>query len=177
MPKITIVRSDKWLRQEKGITIFIDDKEVGNIDMIKDLNFDVSPSKHKVLIKNKWGAESNLLELDLSDNEDRTIKMWSSKYVFPAFLVVASIATIIYSSMRASFNIEPNSLNDLLVLIFMYLFILVLFFRKNYLKLREVGVSKDITKHERVIRKIMADDEKDVLYDVIENNVDTENVD
>ncbi len=178
MPKIKIVRPDKWLRQEKSISIFIDNKEVANIDKLKELHFDVLPGKHTVLIKNKWGAESNLLELDLNNNKDRTIKMWSAKYVFPAFLIVASIATIIYSSLRASFNIEPNSLNDMLVLIFMYLFIFVLFFRKNYLKLREVGVSKETKEDEqaRLIRKLMAVDEKEVLYDVIEHNVDAENV-
>lgn len=143
MPKIIIARPDKWLRQEKSITILIDDKEVGNIDMIKELNFEVTRGKHTVLIKNKWGAESNLLELDLSDNEDRTIKMWSSKYVFPAFLVLAAIATIVYSSMRVSFDIEANSLSDTFALIFIYLLIFFLLFRKNYLKLKEVGISKE----------------------------------
>ena len=154
MPKITIVRPDKWFRQEKSLTIFIDHKEVGNTDVIKDLDFEVSSGIHNVMIKNKWGAESNLLELDLSNNEDRTIKMWSSKYIFPFFLILATITTIVYSSIRELFDIEPDSLNNTFILILMYLLIFVLLFRKNYLKLKEVGVSKEEIEVEQVGRVI-----------------------
>ena len=150
MPKITIVRPDKWFRQEKSLTIFIDHKEVGNTDVIKDLDFEVSSGIHNVLIKNKWGAESNLLELDLSNNVDRTIKMWSSKYIFPFFLILATITTIVYSSIRSLFDIEPDSLNNTFILILMYLLIFVLLFRKNYLKLKEVGVFKEEIEVEQV---------------------------
>ena len=150
MPKITIVRPDKWFRKEKSLTIFIDHKEVGNTDVIKDLDFEVSSGIHNLLIKNKWGAESNLLELDLSNNVDRTIKMWSSKYIFPFFLILATITTIVYSSIRSLFDIEPDSLNNTFILILMYLLIFVLLFRKNYLKLKEVGVFKEEIEVEQV---------------------------
>ena len=131
-----MIRPASWHNKAKSITILIDNKEVENTDTAKELQFEVTPGKHKVMIKNKWGAESNPLEVDLSDNEDKFILMTSSKYTFLAFLIFASIATILYSSLRDSFNIDPNSFNDTLVLLIIYLSIFFLFFRKNYLKLR-----------------------------------------
>lgn len=168
MPKITMIRPEKWLNRAKDITVFIDDKEVGNVDEQNDLRYDVSPGKHIVLIKNKWGAESNPLEVDLSDNEDKVIMMSNSKYLFMAFLIVASIATFIYSHLRGYFDIDPNSLHDIIFMIGMYLLIFALFFRKNFLKLKEVGVSKESKEEEKakLLRKILAVEKKDVLYDV-----------
>ena len=143
MPKITMIRPEKWRNKAKSITIFIDDKEVGNIGLEKKLHFDVSPGKHKVLIKNKWGAESYPLEVDLSDNVDKDILMTNSRYAFLFVLIISSALTIIYSYMRNFFNIVPNSFNDTLALLFIYLLIFFLLFRNNYLKLKEVLIYKE----------------------------------
>ena len=133
-----MIRPDKWRNKSKNITIFIDDKEVGNVGIQKNLHFDVSPGKHTVLIKNKWGAESKPLEVDLSNNEDKAILMKSSKYILLIVLIIASSLTIIYSFMRTFFNIEPNSFNDTLALLIIYFLIFFLLYRKNYLKLKEL---------------------------------------
>ena len=139
-----MIRPDKWRNKEKSITLFIDDKEVGDIGLEKNMHFDVSPGKHKVVIKNKWGAESKPLEVDLSDNEDKAILMTNSKYVFLVVIIISSALTIVYSYMRAFFSIIPNSFNDTLALLFIYLLIFFLLFRNNYLILKEVVVHKEV---------------------------------
>ena len=132
-----MMRPHKWRDKAKHITIFIDDKEVGTVGMQQNLNFDVSPGKHTVMIKNKWGAESKPLEVDLSNNEDKAILMTSSKYVLLSVLVIASTLTIIYSFLRDFLNIDANSFKDTLALLSIYILVFFLFYRKNYLKLKE----------------------------------------
>lgn len=137
MPKITMIRPDKWHNKAKSITIYIDDKEVGKVGVENNLHFDVTPDKHKVVIKNRWGAESPPMIVDLSDNKDKALLMTSSKYVLLLVLIIASTLTIIYSFIREYFQIEPNSFKDTLVLLFIYLLVFFLFYRKNYLKLKD----------------------------------------
>lgn len=132
-----MIRPYKWREKAKNITIFIDNEEVGTVGKQKNLHFDVTAGKHTVMIKNKWGAESKPYEVDLSNNEDKAIMMKSSKYVLLAVLIIASSLTILYSFVREYFNIEPNSFKDSLVLIVIYMLIFLLFYRKNYLRLKE----------------------------------------
>ena len=143
MPTITMIRPAKWHNKTKNITIFIDDKEVGNIATETSLDYDVSPGKHTVMIKNKWGAESKPLEVDLSNNEDKAIKMTSSKYALLIVLIIASSLTIVYSFLRDFLNIDPNSFKDTVALLSIYILIFFLFYRKNYLKLKEGVIFKE----------------------------------
>ena len=152
MPKIKMIRPYKWRDKRKNISIFIDDVEVGTVGILNNLQFDVTPGKHKVLIKNKWGAESKPLIVDLTNNEDKVILMKSSKYALLFVLIIASSLTIIYSYMRGFLDIKPNSINDTFALLFIYLMIFFLLFRKNYLKLKETVIFEEGVKVEKGVK-------------------------
>ena len=143
MPKITIERPHEWANQTKNIHIFIDDKKVGTIGKGKTMDFDVSPGKHKVLLKSNWLGGSKPLEVDMSDNENRTIKMTSFKYRFIIAPFLVFISFIIYYGVVAIFGLESNFLSNVLVVLSLYVIFYYLFFRMRYLKLQEVDSIKD----------------------------------
>jgi len=170
MPKITIVRPYEWTNQERKTNIYIDGEKVGCVGIDQTVQFEVSPVRHKIVLRQKWSGGSKPLELDLSDNKDTTIKMRSFKY---NWLILIIIFPLINSAYLTLINIDifiVKVMGNFLVVGLIYLIIYMLFLRTRFIKVREIEVvnSKKITKEEqaRLIGKIMEADERDGLYDI-----------
>ena len=129
MPKITIVRPYEWTNQRKNINVYIDDEKVGSVGIDSTVHFEVSPGKHKVVLKNRLSNGSQPLEVDLSDNEDKTIRMSTFKYLW-LISIVAGIAIYTINKFLISFS-DFESITSLAVVFAVVLFFL-LFFSSRY---------------------------------------------
>ena len=138
MPKITIVRPYEWSNQRKNINVFIDDEKVGSVGIESTVHFEVSPGKHKVVLKNRLSNGSQPLEVDLSDNEDKTIRMSTFKYLWLSG-IVAGIAIYTINKFLISFS-DLESITSLAVVFAVVLFFLLFFSSKYAIKLKEVEV-------------------------------------
>lgn len=79
LPKISVVRPYEWFNQRKKIDMYLDGQHLGYIGVDKTVHFEVSPGKHTLTLNNLWPARNNTIEVDLSDNKDKTMRMTSSK--------------------------------------------------------------------------------------------------
>ena len=138
MPKITIVRPYEWTNQRKNINVYIDDEKVGSVGIDSTVHFEVSPGKHKVVLKNRLSNGSQPLEVDLSDNEDKTIRMSTFKYLW-LISIVAGIAIYTINKFLISFS-DFESITSLAVVFAVVLFFLLFFSSRYAIKLKEVEV-------------------------------------
>ena len=76
------MRPYEWYNQKKNIKVFIDNEEVGAVGIDNTVHFDVSSGKHKVVLKNRLSNGSQPFEVDLSNNEDKIIRMSTFKYLW-----------------------------------------------------------------------------------------------
>lgn len=137
MPKITIVRPYEWNNQKRRIKIFIDDKHVGHVGIDETAHFEVSPGKHTLRLKYQWPGKDPSLEIDLSDNEDKTVRMSTSTQSFWATFFIAFFSTMIYSLVRSYFDIELNWYINIIVAAAVVFVALLIFSKKEILKLVE----------------------------------------
>ena len=77
MPRITIVRPHEWANQAKNINIYIDGEKAARVGINQTVQIDLSPGKHKIVLKQRWAGGSKPLVVHLSDNDDKTLKMSS----------------------------------------------------------------------------------------------------
>ena len=138
MSKISIIRPIEWANQKKNSNVYIDGNKAGRVGINKTAQFDVSPGKHKVLLRNNWLGGSKSVEVDLSRHEEKTIKMTSLKYGFLVPLVVAFFVDIIYSFMKVYFNWENSFLLNLIPVLLISGLILIPLLRHYFLKLEVV---------------------------------------
>ena len=75
MPKITIEHPNRL----KIIDVYLDDIKVGELDIEEKIDFEVTACKHTLMLKSKMRGPNPSIELDLSDNKDKTIRMSISK--------------------------------------------------------------------------------------------------
>ena len=169
MPRITIVRPHEWANQAKNINIYIDGEKVARVGINQTVQIALSPGKHKIVLKQSWAAGSKPLVVDLSDNDDKTLKMSSFSYGFLVAPFLYIIVSSFYHTVLTSAGFLDYLLGNALVVVLLYILLYFTFFRTRFLKLEEVEIdpSKKITKEEqaRLISKIMEADERDGLYE------------
>ena len=137
MAKITIIRPYEWNNQKKKIKVYIDDKQVGSVGIEERMSFDVSPGKHTLKIRDQWPGRSTSIEVDLKDNQDKTINMSTYKRRFWAPFLIALLTTMGYSIVRSLLNIESNWSIDIPVIAFMIAVTLMVFTKTKNFKLEE----------------------------------------
>lgn len=137
MAKITIIRPYEWNNQKKKIKVYIDDKQVGSVGIEERMSFDVSPGKHTLKIRDQWPGRSTSIEVDLKDNQDKTINMSTYKRRFWAPFLIALFTTMGYSIVRSLLNIESNWSIDIPVIAFMIAVTLMVFTKTKNFKLEE----------------------------------------
>ena len=169
MPRVRIARPYEWANQAKNINIYIDGKKVAGVGINQTVQIDLSPGKHKIILKQRWAGGSKPLVVDLSDNEDMTLKMSSFSYGFLIAPFLYIIVSSFYHTVLSSAGFLDYLLGNALVVVLLYILLYFTMFRTRFLKLEEVDVepSKKITKDEqaRLISKIMEADERDGLYE------------
>lgn len=138
MPKITIVRPYEWFNQRKKIDLYLDRQHVGYIGIDKTVHFEVSPSKHTLTLNNLWPASNNTVEVDLSDNKDKTLLMKSSKITPWIAFGGTLIVTFIYSLVRTYFDVEASWSIEIPIITLMVVIVLLVVWRTKHLKLEEV---------------------------------------
>lgn len=170
MAKLTIIRPNEWVNQAKSINIYVDGKKAGTIGIEEIVRIDVSTGKHKVVLKNRWGGGSKPLAIDLCDKENKAYEISSNQYTVlttPFFIVIASV---LYHGLMSIFDLQSNLLSTIVGLGLIYLLLFMQFYSRYFMTLKEVKIdeSKKKTKEEqaRLLRKIMALDEKDEVYEV-----------
>ena len=140
MAKITIVRPYEWTNQRKNINVYIDDEKVGTVGIEKTVHFEVSPDKHKVVLKNKLSNGSQPLEVDLSDNEDKTITMSTFRYVWLIGIFLGISINYFYKFLVKLFNLQSTT--SIVVFFFLIIGVVFLFFglylSKYAIRLHEV---------------------------------------
>ena len=172
MPKITIVRPYEWANKQRNTHVYIDGERVGQVGIDQTAQFDVTPGKHTVVLKQKWlsGGSSKPLKVDLSNKEEITIKMKSFKYNWLIFIILFPLINSTYLTLIDIDSFLIKVIGNFLVAGLIYLIVYILYLRTGFIKVKEVDVvdSKKITKEEqaRLISKIMEADEKDGLYDM-----------
>ena len=137
MAKITIIRPYEWNNQKKKIKVYIDDKQVGSVGIEERMSFDVSPGKHTLKIRDQWPGRSTSIEVDLKDNQDKTINMSTYKRRLWAPFLIALFTTMGYSIVRSLLNIESNWSIDIPVIAFMIAVTLLVFTKIKNFKLEE----------------------------------------
>lgn len=135
MAKIRIIRPYEWNNQKKKIKVYIDDKQVGSVGIEERMSFDVSPGKHTLKIRDQWPGRSTSIEVDLNENQDKTINMSTYKRRFWAPFLIALLTTMGYSIVRSLLNIESNWSIDILVIAFMIAVTLLVFTKIKNCKL------------------------------------------
>ena len=143
MPKITIVRPYEWANKQRNTHVYIDGERVGQVGIDQTAQFDVTPGKHTVVLKQKWlsGGSSKPLKVDLSNKEEITIKMTSYKYNYWLVLLILFpliISGYLTQTTTNSFMVEL--IGGLLVLGLICLLIYTLFLRTWFIKIEEVEV-------------------------------------
>lgn len=170
MAKLIIMRPNEWINQAKTINIYVDGKKAGTVGIEKTVRIEVPTGKHKVVLKNRWGGGSKPLAIDLCDKENKAYEISSNPYtiiILPLFLILASI---LYHGAVSIFELQPSFLSNIVGLGLIYLLLFMQFYSSYYMTLKEVKIdeSKKRTKEEqaRLLRKIMALDKKDEVYEV-----------
>lgn len=80
MPKITIERPYEWQNQRKKIDVYIDNSKVGSVGVNETVQFGAEAGKQTLTLKNLWPSPNTSIEVDLSDNRDKIIKVKSYKW-------------------------------------------------------------------------------------------------
>ena len=136
MPIITIERPHEWGNQSDYINIYIDGKKVGPIAYAENMNFEVTPGKHKVVATKMKSSKSKPLEVDMSNNENKIIKLSTYKYWILIPLAFIVILTIIFFTLISVFHFESYILMVFFIALPIPLYS-VTFRRINNLKLEE----------------------------------------
>ena len=145
MAKITIVRPYEWANQQKNTQIYIDGERVGSVGIDQTAQFDVTPGKHTVVLKQKWlSGGSKSLKVDLSDKEETTIRVRSFKYNWLVFLILFPLITSAYQTLFNFDGFIAKFMGNLLVVGLIYLVIYILFLKTGFIKLEEISTQTDI---------------------------------
>ena len=137
MAKITIVRPYEWANKQKNTHIYIDGERVGQVGIDQTAQFDVTPGKHTVVLKQKWlsGGSSKPLKVDLSNKEEITIKMTSYKYNYwLVLLILFPLITSGYLTQTTTNSFMVKFIGGLLVLGLICLVIYMLYLRTWFIK-------------------------------------------
>ena len=135
MPKIIIERPYEWYNQKKKIDVYIDNTKVGHVGIDETVQFEVTAGQQTLMLKNQWPARNSIINVDVSDNRDKTIKMKSLKWPFWIVLLSVGFISIVSSLIRSYFNIESFWAVQAPVLAFILIVVMLVAFKKEPLKL------------------------------------------
>lgn len=166
MPKITIIRPDEWVNQSKYINIFIDGEKAGRIGINQTVDFDLSAGKHKVELRNRWIGGSKPLPINLSKNSERVFEISSNQYTLLIVPFLFVIASILYHGALSLLPLNPSFHYNLLGLGLVYLSLLIPFYTRYFMRLKEVepDAFKKASKEKQLplIKNAMKCDESDI---------------
>lgn len=143
MAKIAIIRPYEWTNQQKKTQIYIDGEKIGHVGIDQTAQFEVSAGKHKVVLKQRWAGGSKPLVVDLSDNEDKTIKMSSFSYGFLVAPFLYIIVSSFYHTVLSSVGFLDYLLGNALVVVLLYILLYFTMFRTRFLKMEVVEVDAE----------------------------------
>lgn len=108
MPKITIELPRKWNSQFKGVDVYINNTRVGQLGPEKTTTFEVDPAKHTLTLKGQLRGVTPSIDVDMSDNKNKTITVHPSKQlpkiIWRGFFLTAAISL----TMTLCFKIEQT---------------------------------------------------------------------
>ncbi len=137
MSKITIERPFDWCNQSLT-NIYINDEHIGVIDAGKNIDFEVTPGRHKVGVTRGKSLLNKPITVDTSKGEDKVVRVVSHKYSKITWPILFIILFAIYLASGISFEFSTSFVFLLLAYtVIIYIFKLVnakLF----YYKLEEV---------------------------------------
>lgn len=137
MAKITIERPYEWYHQSY-VNIYINDERVGEIGSGKTMDFDLSPEAYKIAVKKKLVGFSKSIMVDLSTNDNKTIRVSSYKYgwlIGPLFLL---ILFGIYNVTVSFMGLERFFLGEVLAFAVMIALFMFLYSKYYFYKIEEV---------------------------------------
>lgn len=138
MAKITIVRPYEWNNQRKRINVHIDDKKVGYVGIDETVHFEVSPGVHKLTLVNSWPSHNNSIDVDLGDDQNKTIKVTSPQRNFWIQFSLVALTTFIYSLSRSIFKVEASWTIEIIGIALLVAIVLSMLAKIEALKLEEI---------------------------------------
>ena len=145
MSTITITRPNQWSNQSISINVYIDDELSGEIAGGETKDFEVKPGKHTVYVKNNWGG-SQPVEVDVRENNIKTLRLTSFKYVILLSPLIIIAVFIVYFSIKNFFNLRQNMVVDSIIMVLFYAIVFLGFAKKHYWRLEEVSINRDALK-------------------------------
>lgn len=106
MPTIIIERPYEWNNQKKKIEVYIDNTKVEYVGIDETQHFEVAASQHILMLKNQWPARNTTIDVDVSDNQNKTIKMSTSKLTFWITFGSILLLSVMAPLIRYFFNTE-----------------------------------------------------------------------
>ncbi|PIB25538.1 hypothetical protein [Maribacter sp. 4G9] len=144
MRKIRVERNSEWNNKARAIGIYIDGEKVGTINDGETQEYEVENGKHEIFAKIDW-CRSPKIELNIAENETKTIKLSGfkySKWILPALLGIM----LFYYLGKYALNIDLNFLIWILAIGFLYPIYYITFGKNRYLILTEKE-DKNVLQH------------------------------
>lgn len=136
MSKLTIERPFDWCNQTLT-NIFINNENIGKIDAGKNIEFEVSPGKHKVAVTRRKSLLNKPIVVNIGKNEDKVVRVVSHKYSKITWPILFVVLFSIYIASGISFEFSTK----FVILILVYTAIIYVFKLLNanlfYYKLEE----------------------------------------
>jgi len=144
MRKIRVERNSEWNNKARAIGIYIDREKVGTINDGETQEYEVENGKHEIFAKIDW-CRSQKIELNIAENETKTIKLSGfkySKWILPALLGIM----LFYYLGKYALNIDLNFLIWIMAIGFLYPIYYITFGKNRYLILTEKK-NKNVLQH------------------------------
>lgn len=139
MSILIIDRKSEWNNKGRKIGIYVDGKKVGSINDGETQEYEIENGTHEILAKIDW-CRSQKINLNITENETKTIKLSGFKYGSWIFPIILGIMLFYYIGKYA-LNIDLNFLIWLSVIGFLYPTYYITFGRNSYLKLSEKHIN------------------------------------
>ena len=135
MTKLIIKRTSEWNNRMRNIGIYLDGEKIGVIGNGEVKEFEVESGEHTLKAKIDW-CGSEILKINLSDNETKKIKL--SGFKFGKFMMpMAIVISIIYFAFGQQLNLDPMLFLLLIAPLGLYLVYHLTLGRNKYLRLEE----------------------------------------
>ena len=137
MAKLKIRRTNQYINRYRSYQIFIDGKRAGSIPNGETRSFDVSPGKHTISARSRWGRGPEI-KTDIDRDEEKSLRLGSFNQMTKTefFLIGLIIINFILSLIWYFFDFElKEPLSGLLFI--NVAFYIILFGPKKYLTFKE----------------------------------------
>jgi hypothetical protein len=135
MSKLIIHRKSEWNNRGRKIGIYIDGKKIGTINNGETQKYDLGHGRHEIFAKIDW-CRSSIIELNVLENEERTLYLSGFKYgtwIYPVLLAIM----MIYYLLKHALNIDLEFIIWIGVIVFLYPIYFITIGSHNYLRLSE----------------------------------------